>query len=134
MCFLFCSNVCFLVSCLGNRGGVLGGYEFFMGDRGVLFVTIVFGNRYWRYQFISGNAPLKCWVGRLRIDATSYNKSLRKAPQAKEAWSRVFSRGLQDPEALDDVRNVNYDTLRLKGAVGHLCHVDVAEVFAFAQY
>jgi len=48
-----------------------------------------------------------------RIQATSYSKSLRSAPQAKDAWAKVLQRGQTDPEEILDVRNVGYDVLRL---------------------
>ena len=49
----------------------------------------------------------------LRLDAIRYSKSLRSAPQAKDAWARVIARGQEDPSQLQDVREVNYETLRL---------------------
>ena len=52
-------------------------------------------------------------IGQLRIEATSYNKNLRSAPESKEAWAKVLQRGLRDASETLDVRNINYDTLRL---------------------
>ena len=49
-----------------------------------------------------------------RIEATGFNKQLRTAAESKAAWSKVLQRGLSTgSDQLSDVRDINYDTLRL---------------------